>query len=420
MFCHVGSPLQCGDRECGKVMATDWNSRGHILDRRLRDHNETIFNAKLAGLGPNAVPSDPGLSSETETPYQGLPSLEEYLFRFSQHSSKYFTYARRAYRRAANAKVLAKHQLRFEDTRPENGSTCSGFWCQNRHYPCADSVALGIDTTRLLFVPAKMLFTVANTCDFCVFVMSVLFRPLANIPYPFEFGLKGGVAGTNKRVGIASSIMDHASFLQVAAKHPLILTPMAEKYRSLKKTAPHKIFIVDFESVPILQKGLPICPTEVTFRDGNNKIIESCIINAKGMTNIDFEEKLRNLGYTHRKSFESARRIRGSRKGPLKGRARTPKEILQVLREHGFGPDAFWVEYSVSLYDRRCMEIVIRDAGESPDGILPPPTRCWTVCSDFMRALPGKFAEPSASDVAVTDDGQDWGRRTPLETSLSS
>ncbi|RVX69330.1 hypothetical protein B0A52_06925 [Exophiala mesophila] len=373
----------------------------HILDRRLRAHDETIFNATLAGSAPNASLPVPRFSAEIETPNQDLPSMEQYLSRFSQQSPWFFTHARREYRRAANARVLAKYNLRFENIRLDNRSTCSGFWCHNRHYHCADSIALDIDTTRLLFVPTKILFTVANTCDYCVFVMSVLSRPLAKIPYPFEFGLKGrGGVGRNERVGIGSSIVDHASFLQVAAKSPLSLTPMAEKYRLLKKTAPHTIFIVDFESVPILQQGLPICLTEVTFRDGNNKVIESCIINAEGMTNLDFETKLQNLGYTHRKSFESARRIRGPKFGSLKGRARTPKEILQVLREHGFGPNSFWVEYSVAMFDRRCMEILTKDAGESPDGILPPKAQCWTVCLDFMRALPGLGSSYTLGNVA--------------------
>ncbi|KAL6247232.1 hypothetical protein RBB50_005576 [Rhinocladiella similis] len=35
------------------------------------------------------------------------------------------------------------------------------------------------------------------------------------------------------------------------------------------------------------------------------------------------------------------------------------------------------------------MAAVIKEAGESPDSILPPKNKCWMVSGDFMRTFPG-------------------------------
>jgi hypothetical protein len=42
------------------------------------------------------------------------------------------------------------------------------------------------------------------------------------------------------------------------------------------------------------------------------------------------------------------------------------------------------------LFDRKCMKVLIEQAGELVESILPPPASCWTVVQDFARCLPGK------------------------------
>jgi hypothetical protein len=384
MFCHVGASLQCGHKTCNQVLVVDWNSRGHMTDRRLQQHDESIFNATLVGMRQS-------LETKGHAPSnQDVPPPSEYRRMFQHHSSSFFTSTQRNKRRKQNSKVLAKYKLTFTDTRTINHSICGGFYQGQQHFRCADSVVLSLETTRLLFVPTKMCFTVASTCDFCVFAMSMLHRPLADNPYATSSGRRGKDLGTPKRRGIGSSVTDYDSLCEFTARSPLALSPKAERYRSLKKSAPHEIFIVDFESVAAYESGLPLIPTEITVRDGEGQVIVSCIINDKGRTNAQFEDMMETVGYTNRKSFESARRIRGPKNGPLRADAKTSKEILQILRDHGLNPTSFWVEWSISAFDVRCMERLVEAAGQSPTEILPSRPQCWTVCADFMKALPGK------------------------------
>ncbi|KAL6247231.1 hypothetical protein RBB50_005575 [Rhinocladiella similis] len=85
-----------------------------------------------------------------------------------------------------------------------------------------------------------------------------------------EVGLKDvgkdGHPKKHERVGIASQIHDRTSFLDNVARMPLALTAMARKYKSLQQNEPHKIFIADFESLPVTKKGMPCCPLEITIR----------------------------------------------------------------------------------------------------------------------------------------------------------
>ncbi|KAI1620280.1 hypothetical protein EDD37DRAFT_653878 [Exophiala viscosa] len=115
----------------------------------------------------------------------------------------------------------------------------------------------------------------------------------------------------------------------------------------------------------------------------------SCIINNSGTTNEAYEEELKTSGYTDPLSFRSARRIRGSPAERFPSNAKTSKEIIDILRRAGLSPHCLWVEYSMMLFDRKCMETLIKEAGLSADGILPPHERCWTVVQDFARSLPG-------------------------------
>lgn len=238
-----------------------------------------------------------------------------------------------------------------------------------------------------------MVFTVAESCDYCIFVMSMISRPLANLPHPFEFGTSRKGSRRFDRVGIASSVYDHKSFIDFVSKSTLELSIMAERYRDLLIRSPKKVVIVDFESLPIFRKGLRMVPTEVTFRYGNGEEILSALINEDGVTNAEFEERIKKLGYTDERCLESCRRIRGMPNRGLKGIAMNPKQILRVLRKSGFNRETFWVEYSIGYYDRQCMAEVIRQAGKLPEDVLPPLSQCWPVCSDFMRCLPGKWVD---------------------------
>ena len=50
------------------------------------------------------------------------------------------------------------------------------------------------------------------------------------------------------------------------------------------------------------------------------------------------------------------------------------------------------------LFDRKCMEVSIEQAGELAESILPPPASCWIVVQDFARCLPGKCEGDSVYD----------------------
>ncbi|KAI1626443.1 hypothetical protein EDD37DRAFT_347409 [Exophiala viscosa] len=393
MFCHVGASLQCGHKSCNQVLVKHWFSKAHLTEQRLRQHDEAIFNATLAGMRQTLR------TTELVPASHALPTAQEYRNRFRNGSLAFFTAARRAKCERQNLEVLAVYALDISNTQYENGSTCSGFYYGRRRFVCADSVPLGIDTTRLLFVPTRMLFTVSDTCDFCVFVMSRIRRVLAERPSPISFGVSDKRLGTRNRYGLGSSITNHESFRLYTARSPLILTPMAEKYRFLKESAPYRIRIIDYETVAVHEPGLPLLPTEITVRNGSGEIIVSCIISDEGMTNAEFEDMMRSMGYTHHKSFESARRIRGPQHGPLRGPTKTSKEIVQILLDHGLGPDTFLAEWSMSAFDIRCMEVTVKAAGRSPNEILPPRSDCWLVCRDFMRALPGLSSSYTLANI---------------------
>ena len=100
---------------------------------------------------------------------------------------------------------------------------------------------------------------------------------------------------------------------------------MARRYREVRRLSPKKIFLVDFESVWRSEKGLPLCPIEVTVRDGNGDVIISCIINDEGVTNSAFEDALSDLGYSNEKSFQGVRRIRG----PRQSRTSDPQSLYR-------------------------------------------------------------------------------------------
>ncbi|KAI1624795.1 hypothetical protein EDD37DRAFT_362600 [Exophiala viscosa] len=231
--------------------------------------------------------------------------------------------------------------------------------------------------------------------------MPSILRPLANLPHPFEFGVANKNSTKINRVGLGSTIHDHESFLEFVSKNPLTLSIMAERYRHMLKTSPEDIIIVDFESLPIFQKGMRIVPTEVTFRDGNGKVILSAVIKDNGVNNTQFEEKIKRLGYTDQRCIASCRRIRGMPNRDLRAPSMTPKQILQKLRDYGFNRSSVLIiEYSIGYYDRHCFEDVIIQAGVSPDDFLPPLSQFWPVCSDFMRCLPGLGTSYRLGNVA--------------------
>ncbi|KAI1608507.1 hypothetical protein EDD36DRAFT_101425 [Exophiala viscosa] len=386
--CHVGSPLQCGHQNCNKVLVDQpLLSRGHTVYWTLQSHHEFHFNQHLRSLQKQVSTAKAETSTEDQNAQRHLPSTTKYLEQFRGKSSLYLTGPRQSYRRSCNHQILAQHHIEPEDISIQGSMACTGFWYWNRHYPCADSVSLHLGTTMLIFVPSLLLFTVAPTCDFCVHAMSLISRYIASLPLPLHFGLK--LAEGRQRIGIGSSISDHSSFLRVVQAQRLLIPPMAERYRWMREFCPEKIFIVDFESVRRSERGLPLRLVEITVRNGNNDVIVSCIINNSGTTNEAYEEELKTSGYTDPLSFHSARRIRGSPAERFPSNAKTPKEIIDILRRAGLSPHCLWVEYSMMLFDRKCMETLIKEAGLSADGILPPHERCWTVVQDFARSLPG-------------------------------
>ncbi|KIW16486.1 hypothetical protein PV08_06541 [Exophiala spinifera] len=238
-----------------------------------------------------------------------------------------------------------------------------------------------------IFVPGLRRYTVAPTCDFCIYVMSLISRPLASLPLPFSFRDRHGLV-PKKRVGIGKSIDNHVSFHMVMQREPLRIPPRAEYFQSLKLTSPLRIFVIDFETVYRPTPNLPQYLLEVTARDGNGKIIVSCIINKTGVTNTMFADELRRAGYTNPDEL-GVRRHRGPTENKLPHNAKTPKEIVDILIAAGLDPSALWIEYSRGYFDRQCMTLLIKNAGMSPESILPPRHKCWTVLQDFMLCLPG-------------------------------
>ena len=336
MNCHVGSPLQCGHHDCNQVLVQQtWASRGHIRDTTLRTHFETYFNHKLRNSRAPLSTSDTNLPDEVYEPQKQLPSDTDYMKRFGGISSSYLSHHRRLYRRARNLRFLAAHKINLEDIEVRGSMTCTGFRYRDRCFPCVDLVALDLDTAMLIFVPSLLLFTVAPTCDHCIYVMSLISRPFASLPLPFHFGRQN----SRKRIGLGSSIHDHYSFLQVIKAQRLLIPPMAMKYKEIKESSPERIFIVDFESVRRSDRELPLRPTEITARNGNRAIIVTGRINRKSLANAMYENELRALGYTDPTSFRSVRRIRG---GPERGfphDAKAPKEIVDTLCLAGLNSD---------------------------------------------------------------------------------
>ena len=78
---------------------------------------------------------------------------------------------------------------------------------------------------------------------------------------------------------------------------------MVERYAQIRESSPHKIFIVDFETVRRSPRGLHLCPIEVTVRDRDGRIIISCAINDEGVINAKFNARLKSLGYVDAKSL---------------------------------------------------------------------------------------------------------------------
>lgn len=115
------------------------------------------------------------------------------------------------------------------------------------------------------------------------------------------------------------NINDHTSFLQIVEEERLRIPPMAKKCAEIKKSSPQRISIVDFETVRRSQRGLRLCPTEVTVRDGEGRVIISCAINDEGVTNAQFEARLKSLGYDDAESFKEFEEF----------------EVLQMRDSHG-------------------------------------------------------------------------------------
>ena len=241
----------------------------------------------------------------------------------------------------------------------------------------------------LIFVTRLLRCTVAPTCDYCIHIMSLISRPLASLPLPCCFGDKPGLE-PKIRVGIAKFINSHASFEMIMQQEPLRIPPRAEEYRHFKLTLPWRIFIVDFETAYRKERrNLPQYLLELTVRDGNDKIIVNCVINNEGVANTMFEAEVRRAGYTCPGKLGLIRH-RGPTENELPHNAKTPKEIVDIQIAAGLDSNILWIEYSRGCFDRRCMELLIKQAGMSPESILPPPERCWAVLQDLMLCLSGK------------------------------
>jgi hypothetical protein len=227
-----------------------------------------IFNRELQNHRTQSSNPDPRLhySSGEQEPQMSLPSPTEYLTLFSGGSISYLSQNRREYRLKKNHELLAAYRIKSSDIQVKGTQVCEGFFYGDRHFCCADSIDLSLETAMLIFVPKLLLFTVAPTCDYCIYVMSLISRPFASLPLPFHFGSRRGIL--NNRIGKGSSINDHASFLQVVSQERLCISQMAMEYAKVKASFPQKIFIVDFETVRRSEKNLLLCPTEVTIRDG--------------------------------------------------------------------------------------------------------------------------------------------------------
>lgn len=266
MSCHIGSPLQCGHPDCSQVFVADtWTSRGHMNYASLQGHFETYFNQTLQNCQSQPSDSEPILPflSQTREPQKPLPTDAAYVKVFAEVSSLYLSQGRRKYRLGQNYTFLAAHKIKRDAIEVRGSTTCTGFSYGHRHFACADSVSLTLDTAVLIFVPSFSRFTVAPTCNYCIHVMSLISRPFASLPLPFHFLSKHG-KHKRKRTGIGSTINDHTSFLQVVEEERLRISPMADKYAEFQKSSPQRIFVVDFESVRRSQSGLPLCPIEIT------------------------------------------------------------------------------------------------------------------------------------------------------------
>jgi hypothetical protein len=392
MNCHIGSPLQCGHQDCSGIFVKDsWRSRGYMNYDILRAHFERYFNRNLDHCRSEASDSGLGLNkpSREYMPQKDLPTKAVYLEKYAKGSASYLNKSRRMYRRKQNLTILTRYKVRHDNIKVRGSKVCTGFSYDDRHFECVDSVSLSLDTAMLICVPSRLLFTVAPTCDYCIHLMSLISRDLATPPQPFCFTPKDG-KHAHKRIGIGASINDHISFRQMIEKGRLPIPPMAKKYAELKQLCHEKIFIVDFETVRRSARNLPLIPIEITARDGKGKIIISCLINDEGVTNAQFMTRLETSGYD-RNSILAVRKFRGRFRDDLPPNAKTPKEIMNTLLQAGLSPDCLWVEYSAMHFDRRCMEILIREAGMSVDSILPCLADCWTVYQDFVRTLPGEY-----------------------------
>ncbi|KIW98707.1 uncharacterized protein Z519_00368 [Cladophialophora bantiana CBS 173.52] len=101
-----------------------------------------------------------------------------------------------------------------------------------------------------------------------------------------------------------------------------------------------------------------------------------------------FEVEVRRTGYTSPRKL-GLKRHRGPTEIKLPRNAKTPKEIVDILISAGLNSNILWIEYSRGCFDRHCMELLIKQAGMSPESILPLPDRCGTVLQDLMLCLPG-------------------------------
>jgi hypothetical protein len=82
--------------------------------------------------------------------------------RFAEGSSSYLIQRRRTYRLEQNYSLLAAHKIQREDIEVRGSKTCTGFSFGHRHFACADSVPLALDTAMLILVPSSLLFTAAH------------------------------------------------------------------------------------------------------------------------------------------------------------------------------------------------------------------------------------------------------------------
>ncbi|KAF2222134.1 hypothetical protein BDZ85DRAFT_250978 [Elsinoe ampelina] len=340
LYCHVGPEFQCGHLQCTEIQLDYVSSRGFRSDYRLQKHHEWIFSLWLRdGNGPYGD----HLSHRT-------PSLTtSYLLPLdSEGSDTFFNTKQRDYRLRTNHMILAAQGVTLQQCDIQGIGWCQGFFHDQQWHRCPASAMLDIDTSTLIFVESHVAFTFAMSCDFCIHMLSRLPRPTARPPSIHHF-ITTESRQHRPRLGIGADVNDHQSFIRHIRQRPLELPGAAANFKRAIWRNPKQVFIVDFETT--LPWGMLSVPLEVTIRTADGHIVVSCLINENGVTNQTFEEAIgvkQGMIYQQaERALRHLRRFRGARDAGVPRGCKSAREIVDILLAAGFGPQSFWVEYSV-------------------------------------------------------------------------